>query len=764
MTLAAFNKLSRTFDLVQSVPGCYFTLDAANKLTATQKADCQIASSRVVDCLIFELAAFAIRPEISEVRSGDLLSSLKKKALTLLESKTSTIPKQCPQFYALKNFYFPVAKALYKLHKAYAKAPQKAIPVKNDSDHSIRAEKLLKMAPVKPKTSDFQLISCPRDLLFIEKKALHHIKRFVLVQQAIAQRVNGWLERGLNVVYIGQANAPQGIFFDSKEAGILELGLVMQIQRACLRIIKDSEDPSLDDVLRKLVAYKKQEDGKEQFYNDCIEILETNELLSLNERLFAGWRKIEFAAEALLDGESVKHHFELRSYLPRKRLRFLRTTGLKLFPAICKLSKNSVDVRFARQAHIAAVYLDILKNFEAKIDYPSDTACYAELTAWISTALKTSKNKVDNHQRFDQMYFNNEDEFPYGEDGFEWYEFKITDAVKYEKVVKKIQALGGKLPLKMPKLVEKFESANPDSDKGWLADLPVSKPRVIKQPGKKKRTTTQTPGSASRSPSPESSTSPASPIKPSVVDELVQNLATLQLEQKSASVTTKTQGKAAPIKALEVQKITPKTPTPVALAASKITSNQYPWKTRRWWEPQSSPLHPFRCDTKYMSQKLYDDPIAGFWVSFEHNFALAVDNYLYEGSRTTDKKLLAEHDVIERIQLFGEVQVTTEAGIKVRTVVFTYGRGRHRRFVHRSCTRLDREDIINGNYIEHGWKILAQAAAELREAAKLKAAAAEPEAAVLGTDGSELESITENLITIKDPKNRARIILVRMKE
>ena len=202
-----------------------------------------------------------------------------------------------------------------------------------------------------------------------------------------------------------------------------------------------------------------------------------------------------------------------------------------------------------------------------------------------------------------------------------------------------------------------------------------------------------------------------------------------------------------------------KPPVAVKLVAAKSVAIRPAFmlasRVKDWFARPGSVNDPFIKDPKYNTKKFSEYIM--FWIRVEHNFALCLDKFIEEGKDTTDKKVLATFKAKRRIQFIAQISVNSDTINETRTGVITYAIGESGRVFHRWFTPKDRAEILNPG-VEKGWEVLESLddalddiEGDMQDIADI-------------VDGSKVTSITDNLITAIDPKNKNAIItLVRMK-
>lgn len=634
--------------------------------------------------------------------------ALRQKALIYLSGRMGD---KSSKLFDLDTTIFSVTLAWWE-----AKAKQRA----NTPDaNSLYAEDLLSKQADKPSNKALETLAFARDILFVEKMTLYHVISLCTADLILTRRVCTLLKMGLQVSYETVTAKRQAIIFDVEQTGILEMGLLLQTKKAALRIVKHGVDFSTEVLVKKLLAYKEEKNSNISFFELCVEMLTINELLYKKANLQDEWPRFFCAGSALTHKAANERFYGTKSYLPRKRLKFLYTTGNYLHKSFDDSSRAHNLEEFHERETIAILYTKIFRETTPRFLHADDTALYEKLTSKIIEYRNNSRQKTYNFYNYEQIAFENQ------ELGHE-YVWTHTDADSYKKILEAIGRVHKGITVKIPYLFKKIAPEKlADTEKDFLYDL--QEPPVRKQPSTKRKK----PPSSSRSPSP-----------PSAFD------LTTAFDKMTLSGTSEPQAvRAAPEKPLVAKQKTAKQhKTPAAISLSL----PYAPRVTDWFCTPGSKRDPFIKDPKY-STGTYT-PVDQYWIRARHSFAHAVDKYLTEGIETTDQATLNFYKAKRRIQLVGDITVTSDLITQTKTGIFTYSIGKTGRIFHRWFTPKNSKEIVSPE-AKKGWNVLSEVQPE--------DIAAETEE-MMAEDKSYVESENENMAVIVDPKNNARIRIVRL--
>jgi len=221
------------------------------------------------------------------------------------------------------------------------------------------------------------------------------------------------------------------------------------------------------------------------------------------------------------------------------------------------------------------------------------------------------------------------------------------------------------------------------------------------------------------------------------------------LEEKTASVTLAPPPsplpKAASVVAEPPKQLAsppPESP-PLLPPAPPVYTSPFTYHSRvvRWFKHDSA-TDPFLNDPKYVNRTF--SPYAKAWILAQHNFAEAVDYFA--------EKEGIKHE--NELSIVGEMTIDNET----RRGLFTYVKDKRGVVYHRYLTQKNDRELTDEYEIKGYYNLDFPPLEDLLR--KEKGTKELPEAAV--TDNSAVESITNYLITIKDPKNKATIRLCRI--
>ncbi|MBS0637851.1 MAG: hypothetical protein JSS12_10095, partial [Verrucomicrobia bacterium] len=188
-------------------------------------------------------------------------------------------------------------------------------------------------------------------------------------------------------------------------------------------------------------------------------------------------------------------------------------------------------------------------------------------------------------------------------------------------------------------------------------------------------------------------------------------------------------------------------PEPVITAKANL---RYAMNVLRWRPSYLQHDDPIKSDTKY-HHKSYT-PRDRLWIYIKHNFATIVDDFLHLGVYEKDPKKLEFYNAVRRLQLVGDITIQQGRRKDRKVGVFTFTEGHDGTWKHRYFTiKSKAEEIIDQTYAEKGWKLLENPKEQAKDGQK-------PD--LLAKDGSFVEYQSENMIIIRDPKNRNALIRI----
>ncbi|MCE5294191.1 MAG: hypothetical protein LLF94_06210 [Chlamydiales bacterium] len=585
-----------------------------------------------------------------------------------------------------------------------AKARTRITTYDENSQHAIH---LLNDKIEHPAEIDFETLTYPRTVLFIEKMIYHRLLLLVTIEHKLNEHIAKYYQKKVRISYEKVQPNKQAIIFEPQDADIVELGLFLQTKKACCSLVKHGIGSGTETLLKKLLAYKAQPDYKPDFYNLCIDMLIVNEIVFHKSELHAEWQeKSTFTRSQVIPVDKSKRHFSAASYLPRKRLKYLYNLGDRLHAALQtkpeEQTPESIHANFVFHNTIAIQNLQLLRYTFPKFIPVANSSLYARLACKISEFrnLQSAKTKgIKNFVKYEQFPF-------YSPFANKVFTFDIPTAKGYVDIVEEIKTLvTGRMQDKIGDLLKELDKKEPK--KSFIEDLPTYTRRSIK-PRKPNST-------ASRSPSPNTVTPPAAAVE--VVTESLANV---------------TLATAPPVKPLSFAVILP--------CARRVND---------WFFPIGHKRDPFVHDPKYRDKVCSDNK--KMWIRIKHSFARAVDNYLQEAVPTDDPEVLKMYNTTERKQLVGEIIVDTPTGQQKKQGIFTYT---GKQIFHRFFTQKNSREIVSPD-LHKGWDVLKKN--------KISPVIFEDEEAQdPASDDSYVESETPNLVVIVDPKNNARIRLVRL--
>ncbi len=732
MSISEFNRMLGAFDLVEKTPDCFLTIHPTFGLTVTKKSEIQASCDDIIVHLCRSLLHFSRQSIFEGEIPKNKIKPLKEKALSFLKAK---ITKHSPAYYdckALKNTFFPIAQAKWDLERGFANA----VKIVEEGD-SLIGQKILDNPPKKLSHQDLKIIAYPRDLLFIEKQMLLHLKERTIVMLEVANRVNKWIGSGYNVFFLFPESSTQGIFYEIASDNDLDQELVQQVKRACTMLARKGLEGLGDGILKKLAAYSLQLNHNPQLLEQCLQLLETNELYSIYSKLTQDWRKVEYTADGLTSVSTTKKFFETQSYLPRRRLDYLLDLGYGL-DSCSSISSNQESILqcFTRLQTVYSLASDLLTSFEKRM--LDDTALYTLLADRINEASGASMKNLTRHE---QITFRSSD-LPYWDPNYEEYSWKNTGKEYYVKTVTAIQELSGKLPATVRNLFKEY-ACRPQvakTAKGFVEDIALPKRIAVKRSVKRKPPSQSPPVSenSSRSSSPETLEVPPHIEIPIQIEKLTASVASLTLTKFQAEmprVNPKKQLKASP-------------PAKEQEAEIISTGLKYDIRVLRWFRDKDIlTTDPEYTHTKYGKK-------AAKWIYFDHSFARIADLFFNYAVVDTNKKNLEQYGAVaERRQLIGDVTMQFKKSKVTTKGAFTLSKNDAGLTVHRLFSNTFRSgEIIDTGYAAQAWAILEKAGMPAPLAVKPKQ---------MAKDLSYVESQTEELIVIFDPKNNARIRLVK---
>lgn len=633
--------------------------------------------------------------------------ALREKALVYLSGRMGD---KSSKLFDLDTTIFSVTLAWWE-----AKAKQQA---KTPDANSLYAESLLCRKVDKPTNKDFETLTFPRDILYTEKMTLYHVMSLCTTDLILVRRVCALLKMGLEVSYEKATPTRQAIVFHIEQTGILEIGLLLQTKKAALRIVKHGIDLSTEALIRKLLAYKEEKTSNLSFFDLCIEMLTINELLYKKANLHDEWPRFHCAGTVLTYKDPSERFFNTKSYLPRKRLKFLYTTGNYLHKCFHNSSTPLELEPLQERETISILYTKIFRDTTPSFLNADDTLLYEKLAGKIVECRNNSRQKTNIFCNYEQIAFENETL------GHE-YVWNLTDIGSYKTILDAIARVHKGITVKVPFLLKKIPSSGQDSGKSFLEDL--------QQPAAPTKATTKRkkPPSSSRSPSPPTT------------GDLTSAFANMALSDSPKPPKVLPEAALPPEKPPVVIKKPAKQPKTLAdlLYAPRVTD---------WFCPPGSKRDPFVKDPKY-SAVTYS-AVEKYWIRTRHSFAHAVDKYLAVGIETTDQATLKLYKAKRRIQLVGDITVTSNLITQTKTGIFTYSIGKTGRIFHRWFTPKNSKEIVSPE-AKKGWDVLSEVQPEDATAEKDE---------MIAEDKSYVESETENLAVIVDPKNNARIRIVRL--
>ena len=709
--------------LVQQVDALYTliilkaaTQDSSVRLTASlaraSSPTQEITTEEYADCLMTTLKnlvdTYDMPCERAKLLPKNAFSQLRPKALVYLSGRMGD---KSAKLFDLEESFFK-ANLTWWQSKA-----QKLALIPDES--SLRGQRLLNQKVDKPTNLDFETLVYPRNLLFIEKVALYHLISFTTAYFVAMQKVGTLLKSGLEASYEQVTPTRKAIVFHPEQTGILELGLLLQTKRACLRIVKHGVESSVEIFIQKLLAYKEQKDCDLQFYDLCIEMLTINELLYKSAVLHDEWPKFDCAGKVLSYKDPKERYFSAISYFPRKRLKFLHRSGMYLHHNFRESGATLTLHSVQEKETIAILYTKIFKEFVLRFINNDDKILYDQLATKIVECRNNSRDKTVNLYNFEQIAFENR----LLRHEYVW---RLTDGSSYQKICDGVERANKGVIVKVPYLAKKLSSDDQPAvlDKDFLSDIRQPPPPAVKTQKRKK------PPSSSRSPS------PPQPVG------LVNALAKLTLVDAPSAVEVKEVAPQVLEKIKKPQKQPKLQPSiPALFYASRVTE---------WFCPIGSKNDPFIKYPKYSAGKF--SPLEVHWIRARHSYADTVDKYLAEGIETTDAQVLKFYKAKRRIQLVGDITITSGLITQTKTGVFTYSIGKTGRIFHRWFTSKNGKEIVSPE-TEKGWNVLNEpqpedVAGEIEEK--------------LAADGSYVEVETENLVVVVDPKNSARIRIVKL--
>ncbi len=734
MTVLSFNRTTTAFDLVSKHDTCYLAIDPIKGITATTSQELAASCDLVMQRLVSDLEQFSFKNEAEELPKRGL-ALLKEKSIAYFKNKLGEGDRSLR---ALECTFFPIAEITWKYMRGLANFKQ---IVANPGDHrdSMHGQQLLREMPRSVKEYDIELLVFPRDVLFLKGQLQYYLKLFSLIQLAIAERINHEIATRVTVTCDGQEPI---FFFGDDAAGDVERGLQCEIKRVSRRIVQKGilERPGfvvtgVTQLMQKLLSYKKNDSHSPEFYQQCLKILEINELFSMHKQLLADWHRQKFSSGGFTNVESDKKLFDTISYLPRRELMFLRKAGKKFIEQLELLESDPLVMRFEEQEKLAKQYCKIFTRFETE----ADVTTYSKLANRITElANRVKTNRLDIYGFYHEVCVVST-EYDSDDEEFEEYIWKDTGAEQYVALAEATKSLDDGLVLVVPSVVARCEAKGPDEsrDRGFAVAMPprAKQPQLI---SKKKRKKSLTPPSASDSSCDSSrSSSPGSPpAAPTVlVDTLALDVAKLALNKPIRQATQ-------PKKVVRVLSAQPQESKPQEVSAKL----KYDVRVLRWFR-QSDIL---QTDPEY-SGKTYG-PSQEKWIYVEHNFARFADFYLLHGAADTDKARLSRLGACERIQLVGDITIKFPHGDETKRGTFTYSKGLDGLFYHRCFAPFDREEVIDQAYAEQAGKVLDLAETPKEYNTKPQ---------LVTKDGSCKQSEADDLVVLVDSKNRAIVRLVK---
>ncbi|MBS0635153.1 MAG: hypothetical protein JSR37_06800 [Verrucomicrobia bacterium] len=549
-------------------------------------------------------------------------------------------------------------------------------------------------------------LSYTRDLLYGERVLLQHVVGYATAVYLTEQKITKLQTQVEKLYYQNQA-----LLFDidEDELGLVEIGLLVQLKQACLRMQRSGIDESTSKLVKKLVSYKEDPTHIPLFYDLAIELLKINELIYKAKTLADDTEMLLGLGVSLIQ---EKESLSSLSYLVRKRVKFLTNMvkdldrDLKAPATYCL--QESVE-REAQAARIVATIRTLFKKF-IKV---SDHLLYRELHQKIASRRVEQGNKIDTfcrHERLAYTNLNKNQEYIWAEIAPKNYEdFNDAIAKKLARVL-----------LRITIFVQ--DAKKPQPERSFLPALPPAPTVVALKKTKKKAESQQktkrpsTPKSVeSRSPSPLSL-----PLVPPVEQPVLAS-------------------KALPAQ-LQIAK-----PLPVVVLQTSPLP-RYAERVSDWFSAIGSERDPFIKDPKYRDGAYSAEQQTR--IRMYHNFGLAVDRCLSEAEETTDEEVLKLYKAKRRLQLVVEL---------VRKDFFTKGVitlsfGHSGKVFHRWFTPKNSRELVNPG-VHDGWKVLNEEEDPLEHV--------EYDDSEMD-DGSYIESVTPNTITVADPKNTLTIRIARL--
>ena len=374
----------------------------SHALTAAVLPEERMTQDQYFNCLTSTLNAFSD----CQLIPGEQTMLMPKQGLAFLQYKsivflTDTNHIGTEKIFELNRLFFGVTAKRWAL---------KAMSVCSELDESSKAGAILLNYVVQKNPPDmyFRILTYPRNVLFIEKLVLQNIYSFTMIDVFIQDKVTPWLEKGVSVAYseMEPVKGARPLYLETKEEGILELGLYLQTKKQCDRLAK-GDTAGLDNFLRKLLAYKMQDDSDDDFFDLCRDMLVVNELLYKKSQLVADWKKLENASVYLCGLKTEHRLFKHRSYLPRKRLKFLCLAGMELYEHLNLHPTPRTAPEFNQLTYRSAKELWPLTKFFHFFVRDEDTLFYSRLDCKLSECVqKSPKNcKKDRVLSYVQVAF-----------------------------------------------------------------------------------------------------------------------------------------------------------------------------------------------------------------------------------------------------------------------------------------------------------------------------------------------------------------------
>ncbi len=569
-----------------------------------------------------------------------------------------------------------------------------------DDPSSSRAVVLLSGPSSFRPDGDLQILSSVRNLLFVEKRLYSYILTRLTSDGDIALKGLNWLQKGATV-----SLSKGALLFTLAQDDLVELGLMYQTHRVCEKLV-NGDKSRLWGLLQKIHDYSLQKEAKVDVVNLCHDLLVVNELLFLRKSLDEEWVRLMCTAPALLYVDEAHHLFTHKSSLPRERCRYLFDVASALgnddYP---QFPQNAQD--FANVQIYSITFLRILSKHHSLFVNEEDTKLYGKLSSAISECLQVCRNRLQKAKEYLQIRYTDADR------SVGW---DVLDEEAYGQTLEEIRVLfeEGRL-LETPQLYNKLRrnAETNTTDKGYLVSLPQP-PR--KSPTKK-QPSPKTPPSVARSPTRQ--------------DQDV--VALVRVVEKKLTLKN------------EPARARPASPPIRIEPLLKVAEFEVASRVADWFNPTDSQDHPFVKEPKYRDGKF--SLRTKTRICIEHAFAWAVNDCLGEAIPTKDKALLTALHAKKRLQLIGQIQV----GQEVINGVFTYTFGDA--LFHRCFTEEGHKEVLNPG---------AQSALEVLKAPEHN----EPSSGKRGKvkdDGSQIVEITQNFITISDPKFDAIIKILRTK-